>query len=879
VQDKIHILPVRKIDEPGRVSRQHVPTPLTPLIGREHEVAAACALLRRPQVRLLTLTGAGGIGKTRLAIQVASQLRERFADGICFVSLAAIRDPGLVISALAHEFGLQEGGAQPLEEAVTTWLRDKQVLLLLDNFEQVVSAAPLLDDLLSACSGLVILVTSREVLRLSPEQLFPVPPLSLPDLAKLSEQEELAQYASVSLFVQRAQAVKPDFTLTQANGRAIAELCVRLDGLPLALELAAARIRLLPPQALLARLGHRLQVLTGGVRDAPARQQTLRNTIQWSYDLLTAQEQRLFRCLSVFAGGCTLEAVEAVCGAGSDAAAGLGGWMLDGITSLIDKSLLQQTEQEGEESRLSMLETIREYGREYLEACGEAQGMQHTHAAYYLALAEEAEQRMPGPERGRLLERLQREHENLRAALAWLMEHNEWEAALRLGGALLHFWWLRGYLSEGRVELAQALAGSQGGVATPVSAKALLAAGTLAALQGDYAQAEALCGESLALFRALGDRRGSAHSLITLGYDALHQSDYAAARSLLEEAERLYRKVEDKDGIALALDYLATMLLYQGEYDRASTLIEEAVVLSREGGDSWSLAHALGILALVMYCQGDLTRAHAPLEESLALARQEGYKEYIAYALWIAGQVALLQGEQASARSLFEESLAFFKEMGRRQYVAQALSGLARVSLVQGDYALARALLEEGFAFFKLGSNQWSIAGCLVVFATLAAARGEWTRAARVSGAAEALCQAIKGVLSPGDRFLQQFTGAAAHAQLGEEGFTAAWAEGRTMTPDKALAAQGPVTMPTTAPAEPSSIPHAAQALTYPAGLTAREVEILRLVAQGKTDAQVAEQLVISPRTVNWHLSTIYSKLGVSSRAAATRYAIEHQVV
>ncbi len=856
-----------------------VPTSLTSLVGREQDVAAICTLLSRPAVRLLTLLGVGGIGKTRLVIQVASQLRDRFADGVCFVGLASIRDPSLLLSSIAHELGLQEGGEQPLVETVTTWLRDKQFLLLLDNFEQIVSAALLVVDLLAACPRLVILVTSREVLRLSPEQLFPVPPLALPDLAQLPEQEELAQYAAVSLFVQRTRAIKPDFRLTQANGRVIAELCVRLDGLPLALELAAARIKLLPPQALLARLGHRLQVLTGGVRDAPARQQTLRNTIQWSYDLLAAQEQRLFRCLSVFAGGCRLSAAEAICGAGGDAAPGMGGWVLDGVTSLIDKSLLQQTEQEGEEPRLAMLETIREYGRECLETLGEAEGMQHAHAAYYLALAEEAQQWMPGPGMGNWLERLQREHENLRAALAWLVEHNEWEAALRLGGALLHFWWMRGYLSEGRVELARALAGSQGVVATPVRAKALLAAGTLAALQGDYAQAEALCGESLALFRALGDHRSSAYSLTTLEYAAMHQSNYAAARSLLEEAESLFREVEDKDGIALALGHLATVCLLQGEYDRARTLVEEAVVLSREGGDSWSIANALLLLAIVMFCQGDLTRSHALLEESLALARQEGYKEYIAYSLWISGQVALLQGDQAAARSLLEESLTLFKEMGKRQYIAQSLSGLAVVSLVQGDYAAARALLEESLALFKAGGNTWSIAGCLVVFAALAAAQGEWTRAARLSGAAEALCKAINGVLSPGERVMQEFTSAAARAQLGEEVFTAALAEGRTMTPEQALAAQGPVTMPTTAPAEPSSVSHAAKVPTYPAGLTAREVEVLRLVAQGLSDAQVAEQLVISPRTVNFHLTSIYSKLGVSSRAAATRYAIEHHLV
>jgi predicted ATPase/DNA-binding CsgD family transcriptional regulator len=874
VQDKLYILPARRGEEAELATISNLPLQLTPLIGREHELAVACDLLRRPQVRLLTLTGTGGVGKTRLAVQVATELLDDFADGVCFVSLAPLSDADLVLPTLAQSLGLWEVGDRSPLEQLTEYLHVQELLLLLDNFEPVVGAAPLLVTLLEACPQLTILVTSRVVLRVSGEHEFLVPPLALPDLSNLPASEVLEQYGAVTLFLQRARATRPDFHLRPANARTIAEICTRLDGLPLALELAAARLKLLPPQALLARLSHRLHVLTSGARNAPARQQTLRNTIQWSYDLLTAEEQQLFRRLSVFVGGCTLEAAEAISHKGDELALNV----LETIASLIDKSLLQQTELEGEEPRLAMLETLREYGRGCLEALGEAEGMQHTHAEYYLALAEEAQQRMPGPETGSWLERLQREHENLRAALAWLMEHNALEAALRLGGALLQFWWMHGYLSEGRAELARALAGSRE-VVTTVRAKALHTAGTLAALQGDYAQAEALCVESLALFRALGDRLGSAHSLITLGHDALHQSDYATARSLLEEAESLYRKVNDKDGIALALGHLATMFLLQGEYDRARTLVEEAVVLSREGGDSWSITNALLLQALVMFCQGDLIRAHTHLEESLALSRQEGYREYIAYALLASGQVALVQGDQASARSLFEESLALFKEMGKRQYIAQSLSGLAVVSLMQGDYATARALLEESFALFKAGGNKWNIAGCLVIFAALAAAQGEWIRAARVSGAAEALCQAINGVLSPDERVMQEFTSTVARTQLGEEAFTAAWAEGRAMTPEQALAAQGPLTMPITAPAGPSSVPHAPKAPTYPGGLTAREVEILRLVAQGLTDVQVAEQLVISPRTVNWHLTSIYSKLGVSSRSAATRYAIEQLLV
>jgi predicted ATPase/class 3 adenylate cyclase/DNA-binding CsgD family transcriptional regulator/predicted Ser/Thr protein kinase len=870
----------------------NLPVQPTPFIGREQEVVAVGHLLQRKGVCLVTLTGPGGVGKTRMALQVAAELSDRFADGVFFVNLAAVSDPTLVVPTIAQTLdiregaglpllamGIQEVAGLPLLERLKKYLQHKQMLLLLDNFEQVSNAAVQVADLLAACQELKVLVTSRAVLHIRAEHEFLVPPLASPDPAHLPDLAELPHYAAVALFLERAQATKLDFQLTAANARATAEICVRLDGLPLAIELAAARIKLLPPQALLTRLSSRLTVLTRVARDVPIRQQTLRDTLAWSYQLLNATEQRLFRRLAVFSGSCTLEAAEAVCITETDDSIGQVGSVLDGITSLIDKSLLQQTEQEGEEARLVMLETVREYAWEVLATSAEAEGTQRAHAAYYLWLSEEAESRLTSAGKGKWLDRLQREHENLRAALVWLLAHNEQEAALRLGGALVRFWVIRGHLNEGRTQLARALAGSQGAVATPVRAKALCAAGALACTQGDNAEAEALCGESLSLFRALEDRQGSAVSLMWLGRAAWQRSDYAAARTLLEEAVSLYREVDDRYDIATALGVLAFVYLLQGEYDRARTLAEEAAVLGREAGDSWDIATFNLFLATVLYFQGDLARAHALLEESIAFARRKGYKEALAIALFVSGQMALQQGDYATARAQLEEGLALSRALGDRQSVAQSLMGLAGVSFFQSDYATARVQLEESLTLFQAIGNTWFIAICLGIFAGLAAVQGAWAWVARLLGAAEALCQMMHGVLPSFVRDIQAFTSAAARAQLGEDVFTAAWAEGRTMTPEQALAAQGPVTTPATAPAGPSPVPHARKGPTYPGGLTARELEVLHLVAQGLTNEQVAEQLVISPRTVDTHLTSIYSKIGVSSRAAATRYAMEHHLV
>lgn len=864
-----------RLIEARRIAKQDLPAQLTPLIGREQEVAAVCTLLRRPEVRLVTLTGTGGVGKTRLALQVATDLMDDFANGVCFIPLASIGDPELVMPTIARTLELKEIGQQSLPDLLKAYLQDEHLLLLLDNFEQVVTAVPKLLELLANCPYLKLLVTSRAVLHVSVEYDFPIPPLALPDLAHLPGREQLTEYAAVALFIQRAQAIKPDFHITDANASYIAAICTRLDGLPLAIELAAARINLLPPSALLARLEHRLHLLTSGARDVPARQRTLRNTLEWSYTLLDAAEQRLFRRLSVFAGGCTLDALEAIYAALGDAS----GQILDGVASLIDNSLLHQTEQEGEEPRLVMLETIREYGLEALATSGEMEVTLQAHAIYYLQLAEQGGPNLIGVEQQKWCNRLEREHANLRAALHWSIERKEAELTLRLSEALWWFWLTRNHLSEGRQWLEKALSGSEGSV-TSMRANVLNVLGLLLLNQGDYEQAERRCAESVALYRELGDTVGIAWPLHHLALVALDQGEYTRAHSLFEECLTRFSEAGDKIGRAYSLCHLALLYNEQGEYEKACSFAEDGLKLFRGLEHGHGISEALFCLVKVLIVsQSGKAVVHRLLEECLALARETGDESRMADALHVAAQGALSQGAVATARSFIEESLAFSKAKGYRAGIIGSLAVLGQVTAAQGDYAQARAFYEESLTLAREMGFKRLIPANLEGLAAVFAAQGEPMRATRLWGAAEALREAMGMPLPPIEKPGYERSVAAARIQLGGQTFTAIWAEGRTMIPEEVLAAREPVKLPQSVPREPLSMLPAKSSPSYPGGLTAREVEVLRLVAQGLTDAQIAEQLMISPRTVSWHLSTIYSKIQVSSRSAATRYAIEQHVV
>ena len=762
--------------------RHNLPIALTSFIGRARERGEVTRLLTT--TRLLTLTGAGGCGKTRLALAVALAVVPAYPDGVWLVELAALADAALLPQAVAAALVVREEPQRALTATLVDALGSRTLLLVLDNCEHLLdSCVYLAEMLLNACPHLRILATSRETLGVAGETTWLVPSLALPAAQYLPPLEELAQSEAVQLFVERAASALPTFTLTEANATAVAQVCQRLDGIPLAIELAAARVKVLAVEQLAARLDDSLRLLQGGTRTALPRQQTLRATFDWSYALLSEPERTLFRRLAVFAGGWTLEAAEAICACADIAAAGI----LDLLAHLVDKSLVIVDVPSSGAARYRLLGLVQQYALEQLREANEAEAIQRQHAQFFLTLAEAAEPQLHGAAQVAWLKRLDTEHDNLRAALLWCLECGAAELALRLSGVLVPFWTVHSYLSEGRKWLETVLAQSSG-VPTSAYAKALNGVGVLAGFQEDYAAARTRFQESLVISQASADQRNGAYACFGLGHAAYFQGDYAQATILLQESMALFQDLQDTWGVAASLYNLGRVAHRQGNDERASALLEESLSISQAVGDLWLVANVYYSLGRVALDQGNYPGARMHFEHSLRLRRELGDRQGIAYALFGLGRVTLRQGDPVLARTLQEQRLAVERELNNKPGIAESLSDLGDVVLAQGKHQEATALFAESLELRRELGHTAEIAQCLVGLARVAEVQGQSKHAALLCGAAEALLAAIGRELDPIDCIEYTQNVAAVRAQLDEAAFAAAWAAGRALSVEQAIA-------------------------------------------------------------------------------------------
>lgn len=782
------------------IDREHhnLPTPPTLLIGRTVEISTAIALLRRDDTWLVTLSGPGGSGKTRLGLEIAGMLIPYFPHGIFFVDLTPIQDPALLLPTIIEALGLQETPGQSIEENLQFYLRDKQILLILDNFEQLVAAAPRLADLHRRAPRLTLLVTSRTLLRLRGEKELLVLPLPLPE--SVETLETVKQSEAVRLFVERVQDVQPNFALTENNAPTLAAICIHLDGLPLAIELAAVHCKVLSLQKLLEQLAHPLDLLTQGFRDLPDRQQTLRATIAWSYHLLNKAEQALCRRLAVFVGGCTLEAAEAVwaergllADRGLPASAHqrhnlyLPGPLLDEMAALVDKNLVQQSIQ-FDEPRFRMLETIREYAWEQLCTQGEEAATQRLHVEYYLQLAEQAAAHLRSPDQAAWLEQLAVEYGNLRAAVAWTLGNQQADTGARLGTALWRFWNMRGFYAEGWHWLEQLLHL----IDDPAQrANLLYGQGMLAQRRGENEQTFDCFSQSLLLYRQLADTHGIASALRSLGFVCYQRGDFERARSILEEALLLFRTLDDQEGVAVTLDHLAHIAF---GLEEAKQLYEESLALLRHAGNLQDITVTLGRLAYIAIDQTNYEKAHAYLDEQLQISETLGNRNGIATALCIMGYLAYAEQDFAAAQPLYEKSMKLCQEIGDRSQLPEPIMWLGALALIRNQQAEAHSHLEQALLLYQSGNNLRRMSTVLGYLAALEARQGNAQRAVLLLGASQGLDMTVYRTTSEAVPYLQfeeaENTPAQVRAwqQLGEEVATQIWEAGLKMTPTEAVA-------------------------------------------------------------------------------------------